>query len=113
MGTITDQPERDPNHVTATDVLDRIDIMNSVAREANVTFDQAVAVWRVMEQARSNNLAVANGDVHDEQMAGMYEAACDLTGAMVTGLDSMAAALTHVATELHYLTKLIDRRYGG
>ena len=23
-----------------------------------------------MEQARANNIAVANGDVHDEQMAG-------------------------------------------
>ena len=99
MGTITDQPERDPKHVTANAVLDHIEVMNSVAREANITFDQAVAVWRVMEQARRNNLAVANGDVHDEHMAGMYEAACALTGSMVTGLDSMAAALTHIAAD--------------
>jgi len=79
--------------------------MKAVAREANITFDQAVAVWRIMEQARRNNLAVENGDVHDEQMAGMYEAVCVLSDSMVTGLDSMATALNNVATELHFLTK--------
>lgn len=70
MGTVFKQPVRDRHRVTARDVLDHIDTMKRVAQGAGVSLDQAIAVWRVMEQARANDIAVANGDIHDEQMAG-------------------------------------------
>jgi protein-disulfide isomerase-like protein with CxxC motif len=70
VGTVFKQPVRDRHHVTARDVLDHIDTLKAVAQEAGISLDQAIEVWRVMEQARANNIAVANGDVHDEQMAG-------------------------------------------
>ena len=94
MGTLFEQPVRDQQHVTARDVLDHIDTMKNVAREADISLDQAIEVWRVMEQARANNLAVSNGDIHDEQMAGIG-----------IGLEDMATALSNMAIELHYLTQ--------
>jgi hypothetical protein len=94
MGTLFEQPVRDRQHVTARDVLDHIDTMKNVAREADISLDQAIEVWRVMEQARANNLAVSNGDIHDEQMAGIG-----------IGLEDMATALSNMAIELHYLTQ--------
>ena len=101
MGTLFEQPVRDRQHVTARDVLDHIDTMKNVAREADISLDQAIEVWRVMEQARANNLAVSNGDIHDEQMAGIGIGLED----MATGLNGMTTALSNMAIELHYLTQ--------
>lgn len=101
MGTLFEQPVRDRQHVTARDVLDHIDTMKAVAQEANISLDQAIEVWRVMEQARANNLAVANGDVHDEQMADFGH----MLNSATMALDGITTALNNIATELHFLTK--------
>jgi hypothetical protein len=101
MGTLFEQPVRDRQHVTARDVLDHIATMKNVAREADISLDQAIEVWRVMEQARTNNIAVTNGDIHDEQMAGFGNA----IESVALELSNIATALSNMAIEVHYLTQ--------
>jgi hypothetical protein len=101
MGTLFEQPARDEHLVRTGTVLDHIDVMKKVAHDTGIPLDQAIEVWRVLEQARANHIAVANGNIHDEQMADLgltFEAAR-------MAMDSVATALNNMATELHFLTK--------
>lgn len=70
MGTVFQQPVRDRLSISHDDILMHVHELTSVAETAGVSLDQVVAVWRVLEMSRANDLAADNGDIHDEQMAG-------------------------------------------
>lgn len=72
MGTLFNQPARyncDRNH----NLESNINYYKEMAAKTGVTFNQVVSVATLIESARTNDLYHANGDIHDEQMAGFGE----------------------------------------
>lgn len=55
------------------DVTNEIEEMKKIARSTGVSLDQVIQVRAILEQERRNNLYKTNGDVFDEQMAGIGE----------------------------------------
>jgi len=73
MGTLLNQKPRNYRHLDERDVLLKIDEIKDISKVKKITFDQALKVYELLEQERSNNLYVANGDIKDEQLAGFGE----------------------------------------
>ena len=71
MGTLQSQPARNYRHMGMTEVMSEIKDIQSVAKNANVTFDQALRVFELLELRRRNSLFVDNGNIWDEQIAGI------------------------------------------
>lgn len=71
MGTVFQQPMREYAPVTKNTLLDLKDQLSEFAKEGNMSFKDAVSLYHAAELARANDLFVANGDIFDEQMAGM------------------------------------------
>ena len=71
MGTLFNQPERGHQWVQPDDVTNEIEEMKKIARSTGVSLDQVIKVRAILEQERRNNLYKTNGDVFDEQMAGI------------------------------------------
>ena len=69
MGTLTNQPERKQMH-TRDQVPDRLQYYMRIAKENQVSLSDVLKVKELLELERRNNLYVANGDIHDEQLAG-------------------------------------------
>lgn len=61
------------------DVTNEIEEMKKIALSTDVSLDQVIQVRAILEQERRNNLYKTNGDVFDEQMAGIGE----LIGALI------------------------------
>lgn len=82
MGTLYEQPERDYRHVALHEVISDIKTIKTVAKEGGITFDQALRVFELMETKRRNDLFVDNGDIWDEQIAGIGMCIDKLTDAI-------------------------------
>lgn len=68
MGTLYDQPPRKHHHEDGRKWLEH---MKGLAQESNLSVDQVIAALSVREAIRRNNLYVDNGDIWDEQIAGI------------------------------------------
>jgi len=73
MGTLFNQKARNYRTAFYEDQVRRCKLIKNLAKECNITFDQALRVNEIMEIERRNTLYVENGDIHDEQMAGLGE----------------------------------------
>ena len=73
MGTMSKQPERNDHAVSVAQLQDFIDIIAEVAKTSKVSPELVVAAARVLEMRRTNDLRAANGDIFDEQVAGLGE----------------------------------------
>ena len=71
MGTVFDQPRRESLEVNEEEFTEAIQSLHRVAKKCKISLDQATEIWHVCQLKRANDLAVANGDVHDEQVAGI------------------------------------------
>lgn len=67
MGTLA-QPIRKQKEVTEETVMQLITEINDVARIKEIDFNTTLRVYELAEQRRKNDLYVANGDIHDEQL---------------------------------------------
>ena len=82
MGTIYDQPVRQSLTVSTHDLEAKITSYRLVAGKTQCPFEMVVAIADICERERTNNLYQHNGDVHDEQMAGIAELLKDLVSAI-------------------------------
>jgi len=80
MGTLFHQEPRRPlrfcNPKGCTDhhkIVDFINVVKETSKEYGLTIDQTLKVMEILSNERRNNLYYENGDIHDEQMAGMGE----------------------------------------
>lgn len=70
MGTLKEQPPRDLVGVTYQDVSTRIDEMLQIARDKDLSFENVLGVYKLLESDRKNTLSVHNGNILDEQLSG-------------------------------------------
>lgn len=73
MGTLYAQPERNSKRVSANALDSFLETSVKLARKHGITVTEVLAAARVLEMERANDLYVANGDVFDEQIAGIGE----------------------------------------
>ena len=83
MGTLQNQPPRPYMSVNVsamsstsggvTFMAEELLQMKRVAEQAGCTLDQVLQLRQIREDERRNDLYVANGDIWDEQIAGIGE----------------------------------------
>lgn len=72
MGTLYDQPHRNYRGIEAEHDLDVVlKEMIRLSKEYGVSVTDVIALANVMELKRRNSLFVDNGNIFDEQMAGI------------------------------------------
>lgn len=71
MGTLHDQKPRNYKTVISQDAKDLIDEILDVAEATNVSFNEALRVYELLEQKRKTDCFVDNGDIWDEQISGI------------------------------------------
>jgi hypothetical protein len=73
MGTLFSQQERNYRSVSNESVDGFLKDAAKLAKKHNVTVADVIATATLLQLERKNDLYVANGDIHDEQMAGVGE----------------------------------------
>ena len=73
MGTLFNQEPRRPLHISPAQVGCEISDLSKIAIKNGVTFDQALEVSKLLELRRRTTAYIDNGDIWDEQIAGMCE----------------------------------------
>ena len=70
MGTLLEQPVRKNQ-----DYSEKAEIvkMMQLSEEYGITLPETIDIMKFLEMKRQNDLYQANGDIHDEQMAGLGE----------------------------------------
>ena len=71
MGTLYDQPPREMKSVSLQNVEYFLQDVATLAKKHKLEKTDIIEVYKLMELSRKNDLFVANGDIHDEQMAGI------------------------------------------
>ena len=86
MGTLYDQQPRDYKSVNISRVTYFLDEVSELATKYKMERKDIIEAFKTVELARQNDLYVANGDIHDEQMMGIGNA-----------LQEMGERLHHIA----------------
>jgi hypothetical protein len=73
MGTLFSQSPRIYHEVDYKDLQSETEELLSLAKEYSITLDQAIAIRRVLEIRRTNQLYINDRDTWDEQIAGIGE----------------------------------------
>ncbi len=73
MGTLFDQPVRKRYRIEREDLFYEIDTIKEVAKKNNLDIDKVIDIYKVASINRFIDCYVANGDIFDEQMAGIGE----------------------------------------
>lgn len=74
MGTLFDQkPRRYHRFDVNDDIIREIKDLQYIQKKTGLNYDQVLETCKMLELRRKNELYVANGDIHDEQMAGFGE----------------------------------------
>lgn len=71
MGTLHTQPPRNYQHVCIEDVGGFLNEVSGLVKKHKVSMADVIEAHKVLELKRRNDLYVANGDIYDEQMAGI------------------------------------------
>ena len=71
MGTLHDQKPRDHNSFDSKKAIELIDEILDVADATNISFNEALRVYELLEQKRKTDCYVDNGDAWDEQISGI------------------------------------------
>lgn len=77
MGTLFEQRPRD---FKTQDADQWIDYVKDLAKKNKMPIGEVIEILKVAEMYRQNTVYVANGDIHDEQMAGFGELLRELIG---------------------------------
>lgn len=73
MGTLFSQPERKSFAVGSRQLESALKELSALAAEHKVALADVIALKVALERERANDIRVANGDVWDEQIAGIGE----------------------------------------
>lgn len=73
MGTLFNQPERKYQRVSSDHLDSFLQDIASLSKKHGISVSDAIAAARVLELSRQNDLYVSNGDIFDEQVAGIGE----------------------------------------
>jgi hypothetical protein len=73
MGTLFNQPPRDYRGYDRKNALNLIEEIREVADQAGIEFSEALRIYELLEKSRSTDVYVDNGNIFDEQMAGIGE----------------------------------------
>lgn len=73
MGTLFDQPGRDSMSLEYGDVNEVFNLADKLSANENISIQEAIQIVQISEYSRRTTIMVQNGDVHDEQMAGIGE----------------------------------------
>ena len=84
MATLYDQPPRQDKSVSMENVSQFLKEVLKLAQEHNIHASDVIDAYKVMELSRQNDLYVANGDAHDEQIAGIGQAIQSIASAIDT-----------------------------
>lgn len=71
MGTLFDQPVRKNLKISDSSIYDLLSAVKQHASEHELTIDQVLQAYKIKELERKNDLLVNNGNIYDEQMAGL------------------------------------------
>ena len=82
MGTLKDQPVRNSYYVTRQSVEQLIDEVLDISNNTGHPFESVLRVYELLETRRRNDLLKDNGDIHDEQMAGIGDELTKLSEAI-------------------------------
>lgn len=72
MGTLTNQPPRNKLDIDSAEMMRAIRFVEDNST-GEFTPRDIIEIGKMLEMRRANDLAVMNGDIHDEQMAGIGE----------------------------------------
>tara|TARA_R110002072_G_scaffold303067_1_gene492507 strand:- start:5263 stop:5559 length:297 start_codon:yes stop_codon:yes gene_type:complete len=81
MGTL-EQPPRKHKETSEVLIMQLITEIKDVASSKKIDFETTLRVYELAEQRRKNDLYVANGDIHDEQVFGMSQVLNELRHAI-------------------------------
>lgn len=95
MGTLFNQPVRQRVPVTEANLTNFIESLKKMAKQTGLSIDQIIKAAEIKEKERANDLYVSNGDIHDEQMAGIGE----LLNGINTNLERLAKAIEGKTSE--------------
>lgn len=73
MGTLFNQPKRKYQSISSDHLDSFIQDIASLSKKHGISVSDAIAAARVLELSRQNDLYVSNGDIFDEQIAGIGE----------------------------------------
>jgi len=73
MGTLYSQSERDYKEIDIHSKNEFFREVLELSKEHKIGADNIIEGLKVLELRRQNDLYVSNGDIHDEQMAGLGE----------------------------------------
>jgi len=82
MGTLKEQPVRRTLNISKEQHVRFVEEIASVASETGISIENVLKAREIMELSRRNDLFVANGDIHDEQMSGFGDLLENLTQAV-------------------------------
>ena len=82
MGTLKDQPVRKSHHVTRESVEQLVEEISDISNKTYHDFESVLRVYELLETRRRNDLIKDNGDIHDEQMAGIGDELAKISGAI-------------------------------
>jgi hypothetical protein len=73
MGTVFNQPKRDSFTISKKDVDFFLDNALELAKKYKIELSNVISAYKVLELKRKNDLSHRNGDIFDEQVAGIAE----------------------------------------
>jgi len=73
MGTLTEQPHRKYRVYDDEEVQTFIRQIKNTAKKNDLSVDQTLKVFELLEKERSNTIYVDNGNIWDEQIGGIGE----------------------------------------
>lgn len=84
MGTLYSQDSRDWHRLTEGHLDNFLSYATELAGKHKIAVSDVIAAARVLELRRANDLYVSNGDIHDEQIAGIGEELRGIAEAIVS-----------------------------
>ena len=79
MGTLLNQPVRKSNSIQDHHIRNAIADIRKIEKEGNFDTNQALKLYEILVHERKNDLYQANGDIWDEQIAGIGEILTDIS----------------------------------
>jgi hypothetical protein len=95
MGTVHNQPPRDPKRVSDDSLADFVKAAKAIALDNSISVADVIAAKHALELQRQNDLRAADGDIHDEQMSGLAEA----IGSIGSALNNFSETVEKLAGE--------------
>ena len=85
MGTLGNQPEREPFRVDSKLLEGFLSTAVTLAQRYGISVDAVVAAKHALELERQNSIAIQDGDFRDEHAAGIGECLREIADALRSG----------------------------